>query len=189
MVDPVHRLVGRIEADRFRIVDPAKEGTNAGINLYIGNNPKAAPVFSEPDLSPLPELEQNANAKAVAIAWMIDNPEKVLLLSLRKLVVYFGDDDTGAYWALQRGHGIDGPVYELARYIANLHWLALLFLIYLSAMRGASPDPVAFLSVGLGAAVAAVFFGHTIHHIEFEGFLVMLALSSAVAVRNPRAVA
>lgn len=162
-------------------------GTNGGVNLYIGNSPEAGGTFYEPELGKgMGELERDAHLRREALAWIAANPDQALRLSLKKLVIYFGDDDFGAYYSIKRGHGIDGPVYEAARVVANLHWLALLVLIYVAASRGARPDPVALLSIGIGMAVAAVFYGHTNHHIEFEGFLIGLAVTGGVIKREAR---
>jgi hypothetical protein len=161
-------------------------GSNGGINLFIGNNAEATGLFAEPKLDSTGELDRDVEARRKAIDWITSHPADALLLSMKKVIMYFGDDDTGAYWAIKRGHEYEGAWYEVARSVANLHWLALLFLAYVSAMRGAKPEGEAILALGIGVSIAAVFFGHTSHHIEFEGFLMMLAFSSAVVTaRTP----
>jgi 4-amino-4-deoxy-L-arabinose transferase-like glycosyltransferase len=79
--------------------------TNAGFNLYAGNNPIAdgVSVSSYPALdlnSAVGEVEANNIYKSNAVYYIVKNPQDFLLTYVSKIVSLMSNDHNAAFWSL-----------------------------------------------------------------------------------------
>lgn len=104
--------------------------TNGGDNFYRANNPLATGGFVEtgeydfrhllPD-----EVAWNEASMRAGLDWIAGNPLGFVTLGLKKLMITLGSDNTGAYWSLNRAHGIESNLYDIAVLLSDAWWLVL----------------------------------------------------------------
>jgi 4-amino-4-deoxy-L-arabinose transferase-like glycosyltransferase len=159
--------------------------TNGGDNFYRANNPLADGGYTpdgELDFSSLlpDEARWNRVSMDAGKAWIAENPGAFLRLAARKLAISFGEDSTGAYWSLERGHGIKGSAYTFAVLVSNAWWLAVWGLTMTALYRHrdwlvSNPGPAALMWLAVFLpAVHAVFESQPRYHMPIVGILLCL---------------
>lgn len=166
-----------VTLERFVLIS-----TNGGYNLYLGNNPDSTGqwmhVEAVRERFPGDEVARDKLAAAAATRWIVQNPGRFAALSARRVLLYLADDDSGAIWAIKRGHGHAGVAYEIARWASNAWWFLVLLLAYCSIGRsGSLASDIAAAVFLYGVAVAAAVFGHSNHHMLYIGPLIGLAIA------------
>jgi hypothetical protein len=161
--------------------------STSGFALFIGNNDRAWGGWIDLAAIGDPALDQRRDelgagrvALERAVGWIEANPARVAALALRKQQLFLGDDSDGAFNALKRGLGIDGPAYIVAKSMAIAFWLALCvaLLVFLAAAwharRGGLP--------AFGALPLLLFFYLlSLHSLVESGSRHHIAVSGALA--------
>lgn len=166
--------------------------TNGGSVFYRANNPKANGSWTprgERSLAGLGELEASDVGYRWGKEWVRENPDDFLALSLRKQILYLGDDAGGFYETLKRGLNMGGPLYAALKLLACAWWWALWLLILLRMLRrqeGLTPGLLLLLLVFLYFwAIDSVFESGSRHHVPLCGAVAVLASLSLRASRTP----
>ncbi len=160
--------------------------SNGGDIFYRANNPRATGSWTlrgEQDLRRIAanELEWNKKGYEWGKDWIRRHPVAFAKLALRKQAILLGEDDTGAYWAIARGHLQTGAFHAVARHVSNVWWLFCWMLMVSGVIRGAtafSEDARAsllLLAVLTLVAVHSVYESQPRYHIVFVPFLTVLA--------------
>ena len=170
--------------------------TNGGITLLTGNNHSASGDFTPDDpvvhaldaRRDLSELQYDAEARRLGIAWIMANPQRFAALVPRKLFRLWGPDGEGM-WGWEAG----SPAYAAApRAFMVLRWVNQAFyvaLLALSALGGwvqwrerrAQHRPLVdwwLLPYGIAlypSAICAVFSGQSRFHFPAMPFLCLSA--------------
>lgn len=170
-----------VTLERFVLIS-----TNGGYNLYLGNNPDSTGQWMHVEdfreRFPGDEVARDKLAGTAATRWILQNPRRFAVLSVRRVFLYLADDDSGALWAIKRGLGQSGVAYELARWASNTWWFLLLLLAYCSIGRGESPvSDIAATAFLYGVPVAGMVLGHSNHHMLYIGPLTLLAVAGVAA--------
>jgi 4-amino-4-deoxy-L-arabinose transferase-like glycosyltransferase len=168
--------------------------TNGGSVFYRANNPRATGAWTpsgERSLAGLGELEASDAGYRWGKEWVRDNPGDFLALSLRKQILYLGDDAGGIYDTLKRGLGMGGPLYAGLKLLASAWWWGLWLLILLGMPRlwrqeTVSPGLLLLLLAFLYFwAIDSVFESGSRHHVPLAGAVAVLASLSLQASRTP----
>lgn len=178
--------------------------TNAGVNLYIGNNEHAdgSYVWNERVRAPLAGLnEAEADRKAAELAGrhILEHPWRTVTLALRKQVYLWATDAEGIGWNLQ---GMQQPSPAEMAALAGLKVLSQLIymcclglslygLIHYWRRRGTVHTGTWLLALPLAAVVYysslhGVFFGASRFHFVFVPFLLLYG-DEVFARRDARA--
>lgn len=108
---------------------PVLVSTNGGSVLYRANNDMATGAYipqGSVDLSHMPELEQDAEYKRLAFAWIGEHPGRFTQLLAAKAMLFMGDDSYGPYAVFSRGKvEIDRWAYLGLKLFSTLCWLVL----------------------------------------------------------------
>jgi len=164
--------------------------TNGGDIFYRANNPVATGGWSrrgERDFSYLlsDEVEWNRANMAAGKAWIRENPLAFLILGIRKIVISFADDSTGAYLSLNRAHHLTGNMYAAALTLSNVWWVGVWVTTLIALVRHRSrivglegTATLAWLAVVL-PFVHAIFESQPRYHMPMVG--VLLCLSAMIA--------
>ncbi|MFL6262964.1 MAG: glycosyltransferase family 39 protein [Thermoanaerobaculia bacterium] len=157
--------------------------------FYRANNPLATGGWianGERPLRQYDELTRSRLGYQWAKEWIRANPDKFLLLSLDKQVLFLGDDAVGFYETLKRGLGIGGKPYALAKLGSNLYWigiwalvLAALFLRWPTDWHRRPEVMLFLLTILYFWAIDSVFESGARHHTPLAGLLAILAASLA----------
>ena len=160
--------------------------TTGGVNLYIGNNPRADGGYQERgefDLSQLGELERDDTARRLAQQWILQHPEDFALLAIEKQIRFLGEDGTGVYETLKRGGEHAVLTYFVWKAVTTAFWLGLIALLFSVWLRGAPLDEDWMLLV-LGVlylyGLHSVFQSNSKFHEPLSGMLALLAGRSAL---------
>ena len=169
--------------------------TNGGITLLTGNNPTAIGSYSEADplvqtlyARKLPELERDAEAKRLGMAWIAANPARFAALMPQKAFRLWGADGEAQWayetgWAAYADHAGAMRALRLANQAYYFGLLALFLIaggIMLKRRLGAG-EPVFdwwLLPYGIAAyptAIAVVFSGQSRFHYPVMPFVCMAA--------------
>lgn len=169
--------------------------TNGGSVFYRANNPMANGGWTprgERSLAGLGELEASDTGYRWGKEWVRQNPDDFLALSLRKQILYLGDDAGGFYETLKRGLSIAGPLYAALKLLAAIWWWTLWLLILLGFLRflrrqeRPTPGLLLLLLVFLYFwAIDSVFESGSRHHVPLAGAVAVLASLSLRASRTP----
>ena len=166
--------------------------SNGGSNFYRANNPLADGRYQhcgEIDFSHLSELEQSAASYDAAFEWIRNHPTDFFLLSIKKQLIFLGDDGAGFYSSLKRGGGSDSEiVYFLARGVGNVVWFLLWIFIFIGTFRRKYQQKTvvvwfAELCILYLWAVHSFFESGAKYHIPLSLFIILLAAS---AITLPR---
>ncbi|HKI06414.1 MAG TPA: glycosyltransferase family 39 protein [Thermoanaerobaculia bacterium] len=167
---------------------PVLVSTNGGSVFYRANNPLATGGWIQHGERRLTgdELTQDRLGYQWGKEWIRENPGQFLLLSLRKQILFLGDDATGLY-ELKRGGQVGGGFYALLKLITNAWWWGIwgLVLVAFLVRRATSwdrrADVVLFLLTILYFwAIDSVFESGARHHMPLIGVLAILAASAAL---------
>jgi hypothetical protein len=176
---------------------------SGGINLYIGNNPRATGGYMEvPEiLVASGELERDRLAARLARQYILGHPFETFARLPAKLWHLYHKDVEGFYWnemAMGRGDGAapQRPLWPL-KLAAQAYWVGLLACalagLGLLALRGA-PGPPGPAAATAGWAVIAYFtlvflalFGSTRFHFPMAPFLAIQAAACLAPARARRA--
>lgn len=171
--------------------------TNGGSVFYRANNPLATGGWiqhGERKLDGYDELTQDRLGYQWGKEWIRENPGDFLKLAVKKQILFLGDDAMGIYDGLKRGLGIEGPVYALAKLLANAYWWGIwaLVLIALLARPGWIRHPLVLLFVLVVLyfwSIDSVFESGGRHHLPLVGLLAILAgwAGAEDPTRQPRA--
>lgn len=169
--------------------------TNGGITLFTGNNDSARGDFTPNDPAVkaleargLGEVEKDAEAKRLGVAWIKAHPAGFLKLMPLKLFRLWGPDGEGE-WAYQGGYrhyDAHQPLFRAVRYANQAYYFALLGLFALFAVvqlrrRFKAGERLVdwwLLPCGIAAyptAVALVFSGQSRFHFPAMPFVVLAA--------------
>ena len=158
----------------------------------LANNPLANGGWIQNGEHPLKQYDELTRSRLGyqwAKEWIRANPDKFLLLSLKKQVLFLGDDAVGFYETLKRGLGIGGEPYALAKLGANAFWIGLwalvltVFLLRWPTDWHRRPEVLLFLLTILYFwAIDSVFESGARHHMPLAGLLAILAASLAEAL-------
>ncbi|HEX7184287.1 MAG TPA: glycosyltransferase family 39 protein [Thermoanaerobaculia bacterium] len=157
--------------------------TNGGAVFYRANNPVATGGFGlgERRMDHMGELEASDTGYRWGLEWIRENPGDFLALSVRKQILFLGDDAVGVYETLKRGLGMGGALYAGLKLLACGWWWAVWLLILLGLAgrrtRGTVPAGLllllfAFLYVW---AIDSVFESGSRHHVPLAGAIAVLA--------------
>jgi 4-amino-4-deoxy-L-arabinose transferase-like glycosyltransferase len=155
-----------------------------GISLYIGNNPSANGGYMnvKKQLGGYDEVLANRVAFRLASEWMINNPADFLRLSIKKQILFLGDDSGGVYATLKRGLGIADVRYIIFKGLANFYWMSIIVLLLASLfyhLRSAVIDhselSLLMLSFLYFFAIHSVFESGSRHHVPVMGCLAVIA--------------
>lgn len=168
--------------------------TNGGDNFYRANNPLATGGFVEtgertfthllPD-----EVAWNEASMRAGLEWIAGNPLGFVALGLKKLLINLGSDNTGAYWSLDRAHGVDGTHYDIAAWISDAWWLVLWSFVAAtlwtqrSFLIKSTTGQLLTSFAGYFFAIHAVYESQPRYHMPAVG--VLLVLAALGAVRTP----
>jgi hypothetical protein len=129
--------------ERFVLVS-----TNGGGNLYRANNPLATGGYTDTgavSLANLSEIDQDAQGRRLAIAWIRAHPMQFAKLALEKQLRFTGDDSAGIYATLKVGKArATERTYVAMKAAANAFWLLawiVLAALALQVVKRASPLP------------------------------------------------
>jgi 4-amino-4-deoxy-L-arabinose transferase-like glycosyltransferase len=163
--------------------------TNGGDVFYRANNPLATGGWimnGERPLRDYDELTRNRLGYQWGKAWIRENPDKFLLLGLKKQVLFLGDDAVAVYETLKRGLDRPGPLYAVAKLAANAYWWGIWALVLAAflARRATAwyrrPEVTLFLLTILYFwAIDSIFESGGRHHLPLVGLLAILAASLA----------
>lgn len=168
--------------------------TNGGSVFYRANNPRATGGWTprgERSLAGLGELEASDAGYRWGREWVRENPDDFLALSLRKQILYLGDDAVGFYETLKRGLRMEGPLYPALKLLASAWWWTLWFLVLLGMLRrppasAGSPGLLLLVLVFLYFwAIDSVFESGSRHHVPLSAAVAVLASLSLQASRTP----
>jgi 4-amino-4-deoxy-L-arabinose transferase-like glycosyltransferase len=176
--------------------------TNGGVNLWIGNNPKATGAYNYPTARTNPlymtpdELERDRVGRRLAWYFIRNERAQFLLLAVPKFVHTYGSD-ISAFQLEGIARGIEPAISaralaaRLSQSYYALIWVGfVLGLLKLKRrMFAASPEgrtPLAALLVWPAALtlVYMVFFGAERFHLPMVPFLAVLAGAAAYPERN-----
>ncbi len=164
---------------------PVLISTNGGSTFYRANNPLATGAYvprGEVDVDALGELEGDTAGKRLGLAWIRSYPAEFLALSLRKNVLFMGDDAVGVYASAKRG-GVNPNVvvYTALKGLANLFWIGVwcVMLAALLPRRGTWPVmpadavivPLTFLAY---FALHAIFESAGKYHVPLLGVVAVM---------------
>jgi 4-amino-4-deoxy-L-arabinose transferase-like glycosyltransferase len=177
---------------------PVLVSSSGGDVFYRANNPLATGGWIKDGERPLRDYDELTRSRLGyqwGKEWIRENPDDFLLLSLKKQVLFLGDDSAGVYETLKRGLGMGGRVYALAKLGSNAYWWALWALVVAALFVHAPtswprrPEVVLFLLTVLYFwAIDSVFESGGRHHMPLVGLLAILAasLGEAGARSRPR---
>jgi len=159
--------------------------TNGGSNFYRANNPLATGGFTprgEVDLSSYGEIASNRVGFQLGQRWVMENPVDFFLLSLRKQILFLGDDSSGVYQALRRRLSSSLVLYAVPKASCNAFWLAMWLAIGLGSyalIKNGTPIPfdatLLVLSVAYLYGLHSVFESTGKYHVPLTGVLAVLA--------------
>lgn len=207
---PLHRIAGRLALlglgmavvilpwtlrNQRVLGQPVLISTNGGSVFYRANNPKATGGWipdGERSLRGYDELTVDRLGYRWGKEWIRDNPGRFLLLSLKKQVLFLGDDAVSIYETLKRGLGQHGPLYTLAKLAANAYWWGIWALVLAAFLARRTldatrrPETLLFLLTILYFwAIDSVFESGARHHLPLVGLLAILAASLAERDASP----
>ncbi|HEY0513752.1 MAG TPA: glycosyltransferase family 39 protein [Thermoanaerobaculia bacterium] len=170
---------------------PVLVSTNGGDVFYRANNPLATGGWikdGERSLRGYDELTKSRLGYLWGKEWVREHPDKFLLLSLNKQVLFLGDDAVGVYETLKRGLGIGGGLYALVKLGTNAYWWGIWALVLAAFfVRAGTPWPrrgevlLFVLTILYFWAIDSVFESGGRHHLPLVGLLAILAASAASA--------
>jgi 4-amino-4-deoxy-L-arabinose transferase-like glycosyltransferase len=160
--------------------------SNGGDVFYRANNPLATGDFTpvgERSLDPYldDELEWNRMGFAWGKEWIRSHPVAFVKLSFQKVAHFLGDDASGAYWTLQRGHGKQGAGYLAWVIFSDAFWVGIwiLALAGVAKFRSVIADSDHYglmLWMALFFVTAhSIFESHSRYHQPMLGLLAVLA--------------
>lgn len=162
--------------------------TNGGSVFYRGNNPAATGGYvkhGERSLAHLNELEASDAGYRWGMEWIRENPGDFLALSLRKQILFLGDDAVGVYETLKRALREDGAFYAFLKLAASAWWWGLWLLIFLGVLGffvgrrtpGSAPPGLLLLLLAFLVlwAIDSVFESGSRHHVPMVGAIAVLA--------------
>ena len=159
--------------------------TNGGINFYLANDPLAKGGFTprgEVDLSSYGEVESGRVGFELGRRWVMENPVDSFLLSLRKQILFMGDDSQGVYEALRRRLSSHLGLYAVPKASCNGFWLAVWLAISLGSwalIKDGTHIPLdatlLVLSVAYLYGLHSVFISTGKYHVPLTGVLAILA--------------
>ena len=170
---------------------PVLVSSSGGDVFYRANNPRATGGWipdGERSLRSYDELTRSRLGYQWGKEWIRENPDDFLLLSLKKQVLFLGDDGVGVYETLKRGLGIGGKSYALAKLGSNAYWWGIWALVLATFfLRAGTSWPrraevvLFLLTILYFWAIDSVFESGARHHTPFVGLLAILAASLADA--------
>ena len=164
--------------------------TNGGAVFYRGNNPAADGSFmlGGRSMAHLDEIEASNAGFRWGMEWIRENPGDFLALSLRKQILFLGDDAVGVYETLKRALGENGALYAALKLGANLWWWGLWLLILLGLLgffggrrtHENVPSGLLLLLLAFLAlwSIDSVFESGSRHHVPMAGAVAVLAALS-----------
>jgi 4-amino-4-deoxy-L-arabinose transferase-like glycosyltransferase len=168
--------------------------TNGGDVFYRANNPNASGGYTETGARSLSqylhdEIEWNKTGYAWGMAWIRANPGEFAKLMIKKEAIFLGDDSTGFYWTLNRGHAMSGAVNRISEIAANMFWIVIWLLVVYELIRNRThlrerADATCILASLLYlVAIHSVFESQPRYHMPMYGLLAVIA---ACAFASPR---
>lgn len=166
--------------------------SNGGSVFYRANNPQANASYSSAGEFALANdtVEADRQGYAMARAWITHHPVAFLVLSVRKQVVFLGDDGDGVYEGLKRNQSPNALLYAALKGVTSLYWflLWLLLLCCLGPMLRSTLWPawfgVAFLPYAYQWLIDSIFESGSRHHLAHVGCLAVLCAAAVVTLRN-----
>lgn len=168
--------------------------TNGGSVFYRANNPLSSGGFthdSEHNLNTLlgDEVLLNHTAYALGMEWIQQNPFNFLKLMIKKQLILLGEDTTGIYWTIEKGHDRKGWILSLLKLVSNLWWISIWSLAVIGSIRaqnffingsivGLLPWTVIFLII-----IHSIYESQPRYHMPF---VAVLSIISAFAIFPPR---
>ena len=145
--------------------------TNGGGGLYMANNDYATGSYDSQSrlimklkqFDELGELESNRVGFREGIQWINENPDRFLLLAVRKHLLFLGDDAGGVYSTLKRGLNISDWRYPFLKMVANFFWVSIWALILIVLLR--KDSLITMNSLGANILILTNFYLLTIHSI------------------------
>ena len=161
--------------------------SSGGDVLYRANNPLATGGWIKDGEHPLRQYDELTRSRLGyrwAKEWIREHPDRFLLLSLQKQVLFLGDDAVGFYDTLKRGLGRHDRLYAVAKLTANAYWWAIWALVLAAFLARwptgwyRRPEVILFLLTILYFwAIDSVFESGARHHLPLVGLLAILAAS------------
>lgn len=165
--------------------------TNGGVNLLIGNNPRAIGKYlplevSPEDVPPKGELERDTEARRLALEFMIQQPAAMLKLWPAKLWHLYGRDGDGFDWNMAgisaEKDGLRTFVWRAAQVNGIYYWALMLmsgagfvhFALTRPWLRGDSASAMLpFWLTALFTGVYLVYFGDPRFHFPVMPWVAM----------------
>jgi len=171
--------------------------TNGGDVFYRANNDQATGAYAEAPIRKFVDLDEVNRSRLgyqLGIDWIRNNPDRFLLLAVRKQVLFLGDDSTGAYETLKRGLGIGGMRYAIWKGISNLYWLCIWMIMFAAFAIHAKGELSSKPEVSM--VMLAVLYLYSIHSVFESGgkyhvplialFAIIAALAAAPCNEHAR---
>jgi 4-amino-4-deoxy-L-arabinose transferase-like glycosyltransferase len=174
----------------YRVLHTPVLVTSCGGDVfYRANNPLATGGWIKNGEHPLKQYDELTRSRLGyqwGKEWIRAHPDQFLLLSLKKQVLFLGDDAVGIYETLKRGLGIGGKAYALAKLGSNLYWIGIwallltaLFLRWPTDWHRRPEVMLFLLTILYFWAIDSVFESGARHHTPLAGLLAILAASLA----------
>lgn len=163
--------------------------SNGGEVFYRANNSMATGAYLDPDqvgsLFGYDEVTRNRIGYRLGMDWATSHPLQFVRLALRKIVLFLGDDSTGAFETLKRGQQENSVPYLVSKGISTGYWLLLWLILGIGLVerRNSLRHPVSLL---LGASVLYFL---AIHSVFESGGRYHMQLLAVVAVLTALAAA
>jgi len=164
-----------INFDRFIMVS-----VNGGDVFYRANNPNSLPGYNPPTadspLSHLPSIEKDKLGYKLGFEWIKNNPMDFASLSIKKAVLYFGNDDTSLWQTIDNpSNSNKGLLYYVLLVLTNAYWLLILLLLSVVVWsKKNKKDDYLLLFSGIFLCflfVDMLFEAGTRHHIPLYGLM------------------
>ena len=161
-----------------------------GSVFYTANNAHANASYSEESQQALPKDPIAADKEGYRLGkqWVREHPLDFAKLSVRKQVVFLGDDGIGIYEVMHRYQTAPSAlVYNALKGITSLYWFALWIVLLcccrplLRSSHWVTCFSLVFLPFAYQWAIDSVFESGSRHHMAYVGCLAALV---AVAMRS-----
>jgi len=160
--------------------------SNGGDVFYRANNPMASGSFErtgERDLTIYlsDEILWSKKGFEWGKEWIKQHPIDFIKLSIKKMGLLLGEDTSGIYWTLERGHQQTGIGYKILLAFSDFWWITVWILVICGTIRswhyltGHASGGLLLWMILFFVVVHSVFESHSRYHMPMIGLLSVLA--------------